>query len=159
MKASKYTSESKINSTASKLNPTNNKKFMSKALEKYLDDKIKIDDESLFMDNVEKIQKILNNSNDINNFRLGSIPSTTKCSDRKQQQNLIESFNNQIHQMQISNKNKIKENPSQITITDYDDLRRNLEINNFTNSNSNKTEKNTQKKFNFFDKDIAEISK
>jgi len=153
MKASKNQSQgqSKLKNTATKLNKNNNKKYISSALEKYLDDKIKITDEDLFMNNVEKIQNIINNTKEIKNFKdLSSIPNTTKNSNRKQQK-----FTQNSNSITIQKNGKEKfsnENDSEITFSDYDDLKRDLEI----KINSQKNKKNN---CDFTEKEISDLSK
>lgn len=143
MKTSNTKDQSGINNTGKKIDKNNNKKFISKALEKYLDKKIIIEDENLFKDNVEKIQNIVNTTNDFKNFKfLSSIPNTTKNSNRKMQKNIINSINNEISQINFSKNNGKLDNDSEIIISDYDDLKRNLQTNN---SNIIKKQTHTQK--------------
>lgn len=71
----------------------NNKKYLSKALQKYLDEKIRVENEYLFMDNVEKIQELLIQTDNINDVRNGKISNTAKNSHSKKIH-----FNQEINQ-------------------------------------------------------------
>lgn len=85
---------------SSKVNKATEKKTISKALEKYLEDKIRIEDEDLFKNNVEKIHKFLIQTDDINDIRRGNILNTTKNNYNKNfafnnEENQQASFTNQ----------------------------------------------------------------
>jgi hypothetical protein len=113
--------QSNQNNAATKFYNKNKKRFISKALEKYLDDKVKIEDKDLFMNNVEKIQQIIINTKDIKNFKdLCNIPNSTKNSNRKEHNFRKISFNNE---------KLITTNDSEYPISDFNTLKKDLEIN------------------------------
>jgi len=127
-------------------NPPNSKNYISKALQKYLDEKIKIENEYLFMNNVEKIQQLLTQTDNINEIRKGNISSTAKNLNKKK---II--FNNELNHYKTNNNFYVQKEFHHTEIDDFNDEEiitpEELKENSFDkiiipNSNKNQLEKN-----------------
>ena len=114
-------------------------KYQNKILEKYLDDKIKIEDEYLFLNNVEKIQKLITQNDNFQNIIQTSNHRTTKNSSKRffkieKESNIILHENNNENSSYTENKNSFNTNSSNNKNNNYDFLdEKKFEENNYFN--------------------------